>query len=322
LTAPDWIEIGWAPALGALVLMAAAIPPSTPATLALLALAVLLALWAVAVGEPDRRPIGRAAPGFRWRGPLISIPIAFGVYVAYWGLIRPGVRFPWQTRAAFAFIYLAIYWLLLSDQLPPGAWLQMTAPLAAAIAGFTIGAGTLVERWQRLAWRIQPGVVAGLALMAVTALAALWLGRGIPAARPIAAAVIVVAVLAGKMPAAALPAGAQAFRDAVMRYGWFLVLIAAGAPDWASIIGLYAMIGIGALVGVASRIRSLHNGEQGPAWRRALSAALRFGWIAALPLLQPLLATYPTAILAGGAVWLLGGVSVTLAALAPPAPRR
>lgn len=319
-TAPAWVRYGWAPALVATVLAASLIPASLPATIALAAVTALLLLWSVAVGEPDRRQAGYPAPAFRWRGPIISFPIAFGVYLAYWGVLRPGVRFPWRATTVFAFAYLAAFWVLLSDELPADAWGQMTAPLLAAGIAFSVGAGTLGDGWNRLRPTSQRGALIGLGGLVALATLALFLARDFALVRPAAAALVAGAVLTHKTPARALFGEPAQVRDLVMRFGWApLAWMAANMAElvtrWQPPLVLLGVIAAVVLLGLAQRSRLPER--QG--WTRRLGIALlRYGWLAAVPVLVVVCAGRATLTLDCGGFWLLSGVGVALATLAAP----
>lgn len=325
-TAPAWAGLAWAPALLGAVLLAAALPPSAPATLALLGAAALSTLWAVVVGEPDRRQPGQAIPAFRWRGPILSVPIAFFVYLGYWVFLRSGVRWSWPLRAAFAFTYLAAFWLAAIDDLAPAAALQMTGPLIAAAIAFSLSAGTLATAWARASARGRRNWLIGLAGLALAALAALWAARDVAAARPLAAALIAAAVFAHKAPGAALAGAGATVRDLVMRVGWLgLVWVAANLADLrANWVAALVILGIAGLVAL---IVTLERADRAQPIRRRLArtgeATLRYGWLALTPVLLALIAGPDTSALATAGVWMLCGVGATLAALAPsPRPAR
>jgi hypothetical protein len=320
--APAWVGFAWAPALVVAVLLAAAVPPSTPATVILLALGAVLGLWSIAVGEPDLRQPGQPVPQFRWRGPIISFPIAMVVYVLYWGLLRPGVRFSWQLRSVFTFFYLAVFWLVASDDLTGAAAAQMTGPLLAAAMGFSVGAGTLAAVWARLAARDRRVWLLGLAGLIVAALAALWLARDIAAARPVAAALVAAAVFAHKAPASNLGGAASTARDLVMRLGWLvLVWVAANVADlatnWVAGLVILAIAVLVALIVAVERTGQAHGGGIRERMARFGWAAVRYGWLALAPVLLVVLAGPGTISLLTVGLWLLGGVGATLAGHAP-----
>ena len=253
---------------------------------------------------------------------IITFPVAFGLYTAYWGLFRPNVRFPWQVRALLAFAYLAVFWLVIADVLPGDAYLQMTAPLVAAAIACATGAGSLIAAWRAWPPRGQPrgarhaGDPAG--------------GRGrddlgagqTRAAGPFAAALVAIAVLAHKTPAADLAGGALVLRDALMRYGWVMLFSVAAEPDMSLIFLFYLVfLAPGLLIAAARRFGAVKPGKRLAALRTVGNALLRFGWLAGAPFLVVALTTHATAPLVGAGVWLLTGVATTLAALVP-APKR
>ncbi len=320
---PRWVTVSWAPALSATLLAAALAPPSPTTTLTLAALSAPMLLWAVVVGEPDRRQTGEPSPVLRWRGPTSVYPLVGGIYAAYRGLFRPGVRFPWQVRAAFAYVYLAIVWLTLDGALPAGAWRQMSPPLAAVGVAFVAGAATLRSGWRSLTDRKRLAGVAALGFVALVALAAIGAASELAVARPLAAALVALAVLAHKTPAADLGRGGWMLRDVVMRYGWLPLYGVAGQPDMSVLIGFYSLLFATGLVGGAGALRPgarLKPGERTRALRRLTGGVTRYGWIAGAPLLLTGLLGTDSALLAAGGVWLLTGVAVTVAGLVP-APR-
>jgi hypothetical protein len=318
--APAWARYAWAPALATTVIAASLVPASLPATIALAALTAPLLLWSVAVGEPDQRQAGFAAPGFRWRGPIISFPIAFGVYLAYWGVLRPGVRFPWRAMTAFGFAYLAIFWVLVTTDLPADAWGQMSAPLLAAAIAFSVGAGTLADGWNRLQPTLQRRALIGLAGLVALAVAAIFLARDYAPARPAAAALVAAAVFAHKTPARALFGEPAQVRDLVMRFGWVLFAWMASnigelATNWTPPLVLLGVIAAVILIAAAQRARQ--PVRQG--WTQRLATSLRrYGWLAVVPIVDVVCAGRETLTLEGGGLWLLTGVGLVLASLATP----
>jgi hypothetical protein len=321
--APDWVRFGWAAGLVAVLPLSALAPPSDIGSLVLAAAAALLAIWAVAVGDPDRRQVGQSPPPFRWRGPIISFPIAFSVYLAYWWFFRPGVRFPWTVRALFAFFYLGVFWLLAAPALPSGAFDQMTVPLAAAALAFVVGAGTLSEAWERrLGKRARRNALFGLASLAILALATLWLARDEADLRPAAATLIAIAVLLHKTPAADLFGAGATLRDLVMRFGGVALMLLLVRHDEPPIdfIPYFLVLVIGgpglALVAIRALVRAKKD-QRRPMLARAGGAVVRYGWIVAAPILLQLGWTPTDALFLAGGLWMLTGVGVTLAALIP-----
>ena len=325
--APGWVRLGWAPGLLALLILAAIVPGSVLAAAGLAIAALALTLWALVVGEPDRRQFGQPIPSFRWRGPIISFPIAFAVYLAYWGLLRPGVRFSWQVRTVFAFAYLAAFWLAAADDLAPVAVLQMTGPLIAAAIGFSVGAGSLAAAWGRLSKRARLGWLVGLAGLIAASLASLWLAGDFVAVRPFAAALIVAAVFAHRAPASGLGVEGYTARDLVMRYGWLglgwvAVNLADLSADRVSALVIFAIAALVALIVAVERTGHAAGGGFGQRLARIGAAALRYGWIALAPVVLVLGAGRDVTALFTAGLWLLCGVGVTAVAYVPAWRRR
>jgi len=326
--APTWVRYAWAGGLVATVLASALAPPSPVASLILAALATLLTFWAVAVGDPDRRQIGQPAQPFRASGPILALPFAFAIYLIYWRLLRPGVRFPWPLRSLFAFLYLAIFWLLAAPSLPAGAFDQMTAPLAAAALAYVVGAGTLSEAWERrLDGRARGGALIGLAVLASLALAILWVSRTEADIRPAAAALIAAAVLLHKTPAADLFGAGAAVRDLVMRYGGFALLwvLARRSNLVDSLLGDFGLLIFFAPIIAFVAIRALVKAKKDRRVRMLAAVGdglLRYGWIAVPPVLLVVGWTPTARVFLAAGLWLLMGVGVTLAALVPSPARR
>jgi hypothetical protein len=320
--APGWVRLGWAPAAIVPLALAATIPPSAAAAFALATLALLPMFWATTVGEPDTRQLGQPIPQFRWRGPIISFPVAFVVHQFYWGLLRLGVRFPWRVRSLYAFFYLAIFWLVAVRSLPGRAAEQMTLPLIAAAVAFVGGAGTLDAEWRALSQRRRGLAIATLGGLFMVAVAALWFARTTTALQPVAAALVSAAVLLHKAPAAQLAGVGAAVRDRAMRFGAPLLLwLMPQARSLAPVLGLLAIGVFGGLIIVAERMT---DRDAPPRQRAGEAAAIlaRFGWIGVVPLLILLgLQLRGTPMFAAG-LWLLTGVGATVTALMPPSRKR
>jgi hypothetical protein len=327
--APAWARFGWAPGVVATLLLSALAPPSDAASLVLAAAAAVFAVWAVAVGDPDRRQTGQPPLPFRWRGPIITFPIAFAVYLAYWWFFRPGVRFPWRVRSLFAFFYLGVFWLLAAPALSDGAFAQMTVPLAAAALAFVVAAGTLSDAWEhRLDTRSRRYALLGLGVLAILALAALWLARTQAELRPAAAALIAATVLLHKTPAADLFGAGATLRDLVMRYGGFgLIWLLANRSEVtdnlpAACILLVFFGPLAVVVAIDRTLAKAKKDERAQALWAVGRAILSYAWIATAPIVL-VLGWGPAGreFLAAG-LWVLIGVGVTVAALAPiPEPR-
>lgn len=323
--APAWVRVAWAPSALAGLALAALIPASAVATLTLAALALAPMGWAITVGEPDTRQLGQPIPTFRWRGPIITFPIAIAIYWLYWGLLRPGVRFPWQVRSLFAFTYLAVFWLIAVGRLPSGAADQMTVPLIAAAVAFVAGAGTLGAGWQGLSRRIQGGALAGLTALIAGAVVALWLARSLPGAAPIAVALVCSAVLLHKAPATQLFGAGATVRDLAMRFGGvILVCQVVNSVSLMAVLAelafVVAMCSLGFAITAFEALRKRRTKRGG--LREIGVALVRYGWIAGVPIAVVREWSGQTALLLAGGLWMLAGVGVTIAALTPPRASR
>jgi hypothetical protein len=221
-SASAWQRLGWAPSAMVLVLASAVAPPFFWTTPLFPIAGLWLVYWVAITGEPDRRDdVGHA-----WRLARFWNPIWMIASILVNLLMRPGLRFPWPVRALFNFVYLALFGLVLLAVLPTPLWLQMAGPVAAGMAVFTWGAGSLHEAWRDEAGetqqRLLKGALAGLVVLGAALLAfvdqgALWAA--------LAAALVTVAVYLQKVMDIDLGPKAWMGRDAAMRYGWFGWLI-------------------------------------------------------------------------------------------------
>ncbi|MDR3507223.1 MAG: J domain-containing protein [Caulobacteraceae bacterium] len=248
-SAPIWAKLGWAPASLSVLALAALIPPSPIATIALAVLGFGVAAWAYITGWVDQRPARRLAS---W----ISGPVAMVLYLF-------GRDMPWRMRALLSFAPLALFWRLIAKDLPTGAWGQMTLPLAAAAATFVFGCEPLAEAWHRdltpPARRIALAAF-GLAV-ALTPLVLWWVAPG-PALTPAAATLVAILVLLHKVPTAHLEGRAYAIRDLLMRFGWIVwTALLAIATEYlrqgdATLLtaGLWLLTGVAA--GIAGALRA------------------------------------------------------------------
>jgi hypothetical protein len=307
-TAPLWARLGWAPALLTAVLLAAVAPASLWTTWAFAIGAGGLALWALAVGEPDRRDLGVPWPATASRRP---------VYILLRAALAPGVRVSWQARALFSLAYLGAFWLWAGREVGP-AYAQMTAALVAAGVGFSAEAGSLIAVWRRVqaAGRDWIGLVA-LALCVAAALTALVAAREVQSLRPLAAALVATAVFAHKPAAAALEPQPEVVRDLLMRYGWFWLglLMLLGGPHSDVVPVTLAVIGLPLLFATAVIVGRGAPGRRIEGVHRVGAAALRYGWLIALPALLSLRSPAGGVRFYVGGLWLLTGVAATVAGL-------
>jgi hypothetical protein len=319
-TAPAWVRVGWAPAALVPLALAALIPASDRAAGVLAVLALAVMFWATTVAEPDTRQIGQPIPPFRWRGPIISFPFAIVIYYVVWLLLRPGVRFAWPIRSLFAFTYLAIFWLIAGEALPGRAADQMSVPLIAAAVAFVAGAGTLDAGWRRLRRRTQRAALAGLAVLLGSAVATLWFARSQPTLGPIAATLICAAVLLHKTPASELYGVGATVRDAAMRFGGLALVWQLGSASTlvdavSELILVLVLCGLGVVIAFIRRFRQRTAKPGG--FGEIAAAVVRYGWIVAVPFAAVAGGSGGGGLLLVGGIWILTGVGVTLAVLAP-----
>src|SRR5262249_50880992 len=109
-----WIRLGWAPAVVVLLMAAALLPSSLPATPAILALAILIAYWAMITGEIER--LNRA-------------------------------KMIWWLNLIVMHGFLLSWWLLVVRFLPGRVSLQLSIALLAGIIASSFGAKPLFQFW-------------------------------------------------------------------------------------------------------------------------------------------------------------------------------
>lgn len=162
-----WLRLGWAPGALLLLIVAAVVPPILTLTVVIVALAAAIGFWVLITGRADRPDPGLAPPGRLALGEL--------ALVAWWILLRPG----------FAV----------------GAYVQMSAALAAALAASIFGVMPLLDLWYgRLQARDRTLGLLALFLPVMAAGALLWLAPRDPILASLAAATVAAVALLSRIP--------------------------------------------------------------------------------------------------------------------------
>ena len=144
-----------------------AAPPSLWSAGVQLVLALIVAWWAMVVGEPDRRP-GKIA---------------------------------WQMRLLIATGSLIVWWLFAMRSLPgPESKVMMTVAFAAAVPAFGYGWIPLHHLWLPLPRELRRRLLIGLAAMCGTAFAVNWIVLPYPEVQPLAFAFTAAVLLVHKVP--------------------------------------------------------------------------------------------------------------------------
>lgn len=164
--APPWMVYGWGAALLGVFIVAAGPPRPWLAGIQLL-LALVVAWWAMVVGEPDRRP----------------------------------AKIAWPIRLLVATGSLVVWWVFGMRGLPSAeSKVMMTIALAAAAPAFGYGWMPLHDLWQSLQKDFRRKILTCLAVLCVTALLANWIVLPYPALQPLAFSFTAVALLSHKVP--------------------------------------------------------------------------------------------------------------------------
>lgn len=247
-----WQNAGWAPASILLVLLAGLLPPSdvTSGTLAITACTV--AVWALYVGQPDRRYVGEAWA--QYSGSLLGL--ALYLTQALW---RSNIYLPWQARSIFTFFYLSIFVWAAKGALPPDAFGQMIVPIVAAGFSFSIGAQSAAAAWFQAEEKERAIILMTMLVLTSVTAGLLWLSHNTSVVAPAAVALVSALVLAHKAPAYDLPHAAYTVRDRLMRFGWVFapgvsVTLFGDRAPMMGMFGLWMLLGVG--VAVVSRFRA------------------------------------------------------------------
>jgi hypothetical protein len=141
--------------------------------------------------------------------------------------------------------------------------------------------------------------------------------REVQSLRPLAAALVATAVFAHKPAAAALEPQPEVVRDLLMRYGWFWLglLMLLGGPHSDVVPVTLAVIGLPLLFATAVIVGRGAPGRRIEGVHRVGAAALRYGWLIALPALLSLRSPAGGVRFYVGGLWLLTGVAATVAGL-------
>lgn len=220
---PDWMRFGWAPVSLVPVLLAALIPASTPAMIAVAVLAFIPLLWSLICAEPDREHEDGADWGAWGYMSLLTIPF----YLTQW-IWRPNMHYAWRTRTIFTFGFLGVFYAVVLQDMDPAEWTQMLVPVAAASYAVSFGLGSLIDAWRDEHRRLARTLINGGAL--VCGLAGFGLALAGPATvfGPASIALLLVPVLVHKVPVKDMGEGPRMFRDAITRYGFMLWIIFGG----------------------------------------------------------------------------------------------
>jgi hypothetical protein len=164
--APLWARLGWWPAIMVMMFLAAVVPPVIPVTILLWLGSVLVALWALTTGEPDRRPGST----------------------------------PWQWRILFQEFWLGGWWVLMFQYLELPVYRDMSGPMAAAIVANTFGISPLYSLWHAMSVARRRLFLAGTMFVVLIAGGLLYAVAADMAYLPVALACTASGVLLHRMP--------------------------------------------------------------------------------------------------------------------------
>ena len=186
--APAWVEHGWAPAAGALILLSAALTGIAWATVPLGLLGLAIVIWAAITGDLDRRD-GDSA---------------------------------WWVRMLRANAYYLIWIVLLTWRGPPALQVMIPA-LLAAVAASALGSQSLLDFWcSRLSPKARMTGAEALLSVVGLAVATLFLARSEPFGQGLAVALSAIALLAARPLAETLDGTPLGIRHWV---GWISLIV-------------------------------------------------------------------------------------------------
>ena len=186
--APAWVEHGWAPAAGALILLSAALAGIAWATVPLGLLGLAIVVWAAVTGDLDRREGDTA----------------------------------WWVRMLRANTYYLIWIVLLTWRGPPALQVMIPA-LLAAVAASALGSQSLLDFWcSRLSPKARKTGVEALLSVVGLAVATLFLAGSEPFGQGLAVALSAIALLAARPLAETLDGTPLGIRHWV---GWISLIV-------------------------------------------------------------------------------------------------
>ena len=186
--APAWVEHGWAPAAGALILLSAALTGIAWATVPLGLLGLAIVVWAAVTGDLDRREGDTA----------------------------------WWVRMLRANTYYLIWIVLLTWRGPPALQVMIPA-LLAAVAASALGSQSLLDFWcSRLSPKARKTGVEALLSVVGLAVATLFLAGSEPFGQGLAVALSAIALLAARPLAETLDGTPLGIRHWV---GWISLIV-------------------------------------------------------------------------------------------------
>lgn len=192
--APTWMRLGWALAAPGLVVAAALLPASIAATVGVGIAGTLVALWALVVGEPDRR--------------------------------KTDNDWPWPVRSALTHVVMAAWWAGVTPHLPREVWIQISAALLPAAFAFSAGAQSLIDAWldDDLDRRRTP-VLIGLGAALLLGGGAVWVAGWFPFLRPLAVAAFSGVALLARPTIEGASEKVRGLRMGTNMLGWLSFLI-------------------------------------------------------------------------------------------------
>lgn len=186
--APAWVEHGWAPAAGALILLSAALTGIAWATVPLGLLGLAIVVWAAVTGDLDRREGDTA----------------------------------WWVRMLRANAYYLIWIVLLTWRGPPALQVMIPA-LLTAVAASALGSQSLLDFWcSRLSSKARKTGAEALLSVVGLAIATLFLARSEPFGQGLAVALSAIALLAARPLAETLDGTPLGIRHWV---GWISLIV-------------------------------------------------------------------------------------------------
>jgi len=209
--APAWVEHGWAPAAGALILLSTGLSGLSWTAIPTGLLGIAIVIWAAITGDMDRRE-GETA---------------------------------WWVRMLRANAYYLIWIALLAWRGPPAAQV-MTPALLAAGAASALGSQSLLDFWcSRLAPSARRTGVQALLAVVGLAIALLFLARSEPIGQGMMVALCAIALLAARPLAETVDGTPLVARHWI---GWISLivlfnLLSAGTPFDLQLICTWILIG-------------------------------------------------------------------------------
>jgi hypothetical protein len=207
--APLWARLGWWPAIMLMVILAAVLPPFIPVAILLWLGSVLLVLWSLMTGEPDRRP-----------GTM-----------------------PWQWRILVQELWLGGWWVVMFQFVKLPVYRDMTGPVAAGIVASTFSILPLYSMWHTMSAARRRMVLAAIMFVVVVAGGLLCAVTADTAYVPLACACTASAVLMHRMPSVLITGRLYKIRHFLLAGSMFL-----GASALAPLGLPWSVVGSGSLL--------------------------------------------------------------------------